>query len=91
MTKIMDKPELAQELPQDVDNRQFGDQESTISPSDLQDIPPAYRGHYRKALSGRSRKASIRTHCLQCVGWNASEVRRCTSPKCPLYPFRITG
>jgi hypothetical protein len=32
---------------------------------------------------------AIRLCCLECVGWSALEVRECTSPLCPLYPFRM--
>jgi hypothetical protein len=32
---------------------------------------------------------AIRQHCLQCVGWVPSEVRRCTGKLCPLYPYRL--
>jgi len=32
---------------------------------------------------------AIRLHCLQCVCWTAYEVKNCTSPRCPLYPFRL--
>ena len=32
---------------------------------------------------------AIRKHCLECVCWVAAEVENCTSPMCPLYPFRM--
>lgn len=38
-----------------------------------------------KTLTARS---AIRHHCRECMGWNAAEVRRCTSPLCALFPFR---
>lgn len=78
-------------IPQTIDNRQSGDQGGTITPEDMLGIPPAYRGHYRRAMTGKSRKAAIRAFCLECVGWNASGVRKCTGTKCPLYKFRIAG
>jgi hypothetical protein len=31
----------------------------------------------------------IRAFCLSCMGGNAAEVRRCTSPGCKLYPYRL--
>jgi len=34
-----------------------------------------------------ARKAIIE-HCKECMGFNSSEVKRCTSKLCPLYPFR---
>jgi hypothetical protein len=32
---------------------------------------------------------AIRYQCLECVGWSAMEVKECTDPHCPLYPFRM--
>ena len=32
---------------------------------------------------------SIRVFCIQCMGYTKSEVRKCTAPKCPLYPYRL--
>ncbi len=32
---------------------------------------------------------AIRHHRLECVDYSASEIRNCTSPLCPLYPFRL--
>lgn len=52
------------------------------------DVPSKYRRMYRRAMSGRSRKAAIRVHCLMCVGWVESEVVRCTADVCPLFPYR---
>jgi hypothetical protein len=31
----------------------------------------------------------IRGFCLSCMGGNAAEVRRCTSPGCKLFPYRF--
>ena len=57
----------------------------------LGEVPSATRSRYVSAWAGRSRKAAIRMHCLECVGWNAAEVRRCTSPTCALYAYRLGG
>lgn len=35
------------------------------------------------------RSVAIRNHCIECMGYNATEVRECTSPKCWLYPWRM--
>ena len=43
-----------------------------------------------KTVSLNARKA-IRHHCQECMGFNANEVRYCTSPNCALFPFRIHG
>lgn len=33
--------------------------------------------------------SAIRAACLECVVWSFDEVKNCTSPLCPLYPFRF--
>ena len=58
---------------------------------DVDAIPTMYRGVYRQAMTGRSRRAAIRANCLMCVAWNSAEVRRCTAPACPLFPYRLGG
>jgi len=35
------------------------------------------------------RKAAIRNHCLECVGWSNKAVRNCTAEKCWLWPWRL--
>ena len=34
---------------------------------------------------------AIRAHCLECCGWNAAEVARCTATECHLWPYRMGG
>jgi hypothetical protein len=55
------------------------------------EFPQAYRGHYLRAMQGKSRQAAIRANCLICMGFNASEVQRCTALACPLFAYRIRG
>ncbi len=43
-----------------------------------------------KVVTLTARRAII-LHCKECMGFNATEVRRCTSKLCPLYPFRTYG
>lgn len=31
---------------------------------------------------------AIKQFCYECSGENRAEVKRCTSPKCPLYAYR---
>jgi hypothetical protein len=31
---------------------------------------------------------AIRYFCYECMGWQKSEVRNCTAPNCPLFPYR---
>lgn len=61
----------------------------------LKTIPASYKGMYRdlykKAWSKQSRKAAVRAFCLECVCYQEAEVRRCTSPGCPLFEFRLKG
>jgi hypothetical protein len=52
------------------------------------EVPAKYRAIYARAMTGKSRKAACRAFCLQCVAWSEAEVRRCTAPDCPLYPYR---
>ncbi len=54
----------------------------------LAQIPKLYRGIYDKAITGKSRKAAMHAQCLECCGWQIKEVFLCTSPQCPLYPYR---
>ncbi len=54
----------------------------------LLEIPVRQRQIFRQAWKGRSRKAAIRAFCLECIGYEAAEVNRCTAPTCPLYEFR---
>ncbi len=45
----------------------------------------------RRRRSGEvaQRAIAIRNHCLECCGYDAGEVRRCTSPRCWLWPHRM--
>ena len=46
---------------------------------------------YRLAMQGKSRKHAINAFCAECMGWEAPlarSIRECTSPACPLYPYR---
>ena len=64
----------------------------TNGPQDVagwsQDYLLSQRKAYKLAMSGKSRKAAMKCMCLQCVGFMRSEVIRCTSHSCPLYPYR---
>jgi hypothetical protein len=31
---------------------------------------------------------AIRNACLECMGYNAAEITRCTAPECWLFPYR---
>ena len=51
-------------------------------------FPVKYRGTYKKAMTGKSLRAAVNAFCLECVFWQREEVKLCTSPTCPLYPYR---
>ena len=50
--------------------------------------------HHIKSASGKlqevtlTRGKAIRYFCYECMGWQKQEVRNCTAPNCPLFPFR---
>ena len=66
------------------------------SPADLEaarakklaDIPVRQRPIFRRAWTGKSRKAAMRAFCLECMGYESAEVNRCTAPTCPLFEYR---
>ena len=54
----------------------------------LRQMPSLYRRFYLKALTGRSRKAAMKVHCLECAGWSRTEVALCDSVSCALWGYR---
>ena len=54
----------------------------------LSDIPTNYKNTYQKAMTGKSKSAAVKAFCLECMGWQREEVRKCNSIACPLYPYR---
>jgi len=54
-------------------------------------IPKKYKRLYNKAVTGRSRKAAIRSFCLECTGYSPKETENCTDKACPLYKYRLIG
>jgi len=54
----------------------------------LAQIPRAYRGIYKRAVAGKSRKAAMHAFCNECCGWQIKEVFLCTDLACSLYPYR---
>ncbi len=58
----------------------------------LSDVPQRFQKLYARAMSGRSKLASIRAHCLMCMGWEGSvAVKECTMPSCPLFLHRVSA
>jgi hypothetical protein len=54
----------------------------------LADMPSLYRGIYKKAIAGKSKTAAIHAFCLECMGWQRTEVRDCTTSHCPLHAYK---
>ena len=55
----------------------------------LAQTPPKSRLGYLAAVEGRaSPRAAIKAFCLECVGWQRSEVTACTALACPLWAYR---
>ena len=57
----------------------------------IRDIPQRFEKLYRRAKTGRSQSAGIRSFCLECVGYETEEVKLCTDLDCPLFEYRLTG
>ena len=56
----------------------------------------AVKHNIRTAAGGIKRvtltaRGAIRANCRECMGFNAQEVKHCTSPLCPSFPFRSSG
>ena len=55
-------------------------------------IPDLFNGSYRKkydkAMRGRSIRAAIDSKCLDCTGWQQTEVKNCSVVACSLWPYR---
>ena len=56
--------------------------------SERKNIPTKYVELYKKSKSGKSRTAAMKMQCIECCGYNLSEVHKCTDHGCPLFEFR---
>ena len=55
----------------------------------LEQMPKSCRAGYLRATRGEaSPRQAIKSSCLECVGWERVEVRRCTDLGCPLWMYR---
>lgn len=54
----------------------------------LADAPSVYRPLMRRAFSGKSKAAGIKSFCITCVGFVRADVRNCTAFGCPLWAYR---
>ena len=66
-----------------VDNNPWSDQEER-----LREMPKHLHKLFKRAWSGKSRRAAILANCVMCMGYERAEVRRCTATACPLWPYR---
>jgi hypothetical protein len=83
--------ETKPKTPATPDSSNFKDLESPISNFRRHSMPRKYFALYERATTGKSRKAAIRSFCLECCGYSSLEVRKCTDLGCPLYIFREEG
>lgn len=51
-------------------------------------VPALYRSVFVRAYGGGSRTAGIKAFCLDCVGFQRSDITNCTALACPLWPYR---
>ena len=54
----------------------------------LSQMPNLCRNTYLKAVGGKSPASGVKAFCMECVGWDRVEVRRCTASACPLWAYR---
>jgi hypothetical protein len=52
------------------------------------EYPAMCRPIYDRAMTGRSRKAGIKSFCTMCMGYQPRLVKTCDVKGCPLYPYR---
>jgi len=57
-----------------------------------ENIPNIHDGSYRrqwdKAIRKESMRAAVNSKCLDCMCWQAAEVKRCDITTCPLWRYR---
>lgn len=51
-------------------------------------VPKQYQALYKRAMSGKSRKAAMKIQCIECCGWQIAEVFVCADSGCSLWPYR---
>ena len=49
---------------------------------------PSKLNHFKKAYVQKSLRSAITAKCLECVGFESAEVRRCAATACPLWAVR---
>jgi len=52
-------------------------------------IPTTMKKLFEKVDTGKaSPRMAIKAFCLECMGYQRTEVTHCTAPECPLYTHR---
>lgn len=67
------------------------DRKRAIRLQDVSQYAPRHVAVFRRAYEGRSRRAAVHALCVECMGYDAREVPRCSAPDCPLWPYRPGG
>ena len=49
---------------------------------------PRYAQTFARAFEGKSLRAGVTAFCIECVGFEAAEVAKCTACCCPLWAVR---
>jgi hypothetical protein len=54
----------------------------------LVNVPKACQKLFIRAMTGKSKAASIKFHCLECCGYYRNTVRDCTCVTCGMFMYR---
>ena len=55
---------------------------------DVSEAAPRHLGTFQRAYGGKSLRSAVTAFCLECMGFDASEIKHCAAPACPLYAVR---
>lgn len=56
--------------------------------ADVRTHAPRHVEVFKRAYGGKSLRAGVNAHCVECMGFDASEVAACTAYACPLFAYR---
>lgn len=71
-----------------VDNRPVSHPERAARLRMVRKTLPSAVNAFTQAYEGKSRVAAIKAFCLECIGFNRDEIRKCSAPWCPLWAMR---
>ncbi len=66
----------------------YSEEEEEAITKKLKWVPKAAVNTFKRAYSGASKAAAVKAMCLECIGFIREEVRSCSAPTCPLWPYR---